>query len=559
MPQYEVNAPDGKTYSVNAPDGATEQDAIGYVQKNFYSQPKADQTTAMERVGKGLRDPIDGGAQLLTNLLPEGVVKAGNQFNNWLSDKTGLVGRLPEGGVDQQVREAEAAYQQKRGDEGGTFDPMRVTGNILSPANLAIAARTPAAVSLLGRVGVGAAGGAVSGALNPMTGEGNFADEKLKQVGTGALFGGGVPIVTGAASRVISPNASTNPNVQLLRNEGVTPTIGQSLGGWANRLEEKAMSIPILGDAIAHARDVSRREFNEAAINRATGPIGVRSNGVGQGAVQRAGDEIGQAYDRARAAMGAFQIDQQGRQEIARIQGMVQSLPEQQQRSFQNVVNTIRTDISPNGTVPANVFKKIDSKLGEEAARFGSSTDPYHRQLGDAFTALQQSITGAGRRANPQANDLFQAADRAYANLVRVEGASKAALNSEGVFTPGQLNAAVRGADRSVRDRATARGTALMQDLSNAGQQVLGNKVPNSGTTDRLLLGNGALGSGMYSPAIPIGLLGGAGLYMGPMRGLLSGAVGARPQSAQAVADTLRQASPALIPLGAQVGLGLLN
>jgi hypothetical protein len=239
---------------------------------------------------------------------------------------------------------------------------------------------------------------------------------------------------------------------------------------------------------------------------------------------------------------------------------MVQTLPAQQRRSFEQTFNSIATDISPNGTVPANVFKRIDSKLGEDAARFAGSTDPYHRQLGDAFTALQQSIQGAGRRANPVADQLFTDADRAYANLVRVEGASKAAMNAEGVFTPGQLNSAVRQADRSVRDRATARGTALMQDLSNAGQQVLGNKVPNSGTADRLMLGGGALvGSGLLNPALTAGLLGGAGAYLGPMRGLLSGAVAARPQAAQGVAEAIRQSSPTLIPLGAQVGLGLLN
>jgi hypothetical protein len=179
--------------------------------------------------------------------------------------------------------------------------------------------------------------------------------------------------------------------------------------------------------------------------------------------------------------------------------------------------------------------------------------------LGDALTALQQAITGAGRRANPQADAMFTAADRAYANLVRVEGASKAAMNAEGVFTPGQLNMAVRQADRSVRDRATARGTALMQDLGNAGQQVLGNKVPNSGTADRLMLGAGGLGAYFVDPLIPMGLLGGAAMYTQPMQGLLRGAVASRPQGAQAVANSLRQASPALVPLGAQVGLGLLN
>lgn len=519
--------------------------------------PQSATVSRMDRFLKGIRDPIDGGAQLLTQALPSGIVEGGNRLNNWLADKTGMVGRLPEGGVNQQVKEQEAAYQAARGPDAG-FDAYRVLGNIASPANLAISSGAPLAASLAGRVGIGAASGGLSAALNPTTGD-DFWSDKAKQVGIGAASGGAMPLITGAIGRMISPNASTNQNLQLLRDEGVQPTIGQSLGGWANRVEEKATSIPILGDAISYARERARRQFNEAAINRATNPIGAQAQGVGQDAVRQAGDDIGNAYAAARNAMGSFQLDQQARQELAQINGMVQNLPPQQQRTFLNAVDAIRTDISPNGTITGNVFKRIDSKLGQDASRFSGASDPYHQQLGDALTALQNTISGAGRRANPQADEMFTAADRAYANLVRVEGASKAAMNSEGVFTPAQLNSAIRQADQSVRDRATARGTALMQDLGNAGQQVLGNRVPNSGTVDRAMLGLGSLGAGFVNPAIPLGLIGGASLYMSPVQSLLRGAVAARPQAAQTVSDSLLQASPRLLPGAAQVGLGLLN
>ena len=45
------------------------------------------------------------------------------------------------------------------------------------------------------------------------------------------------------------------------------------------------------------------------------------------------------------------------------------------------------------------------------------------------------------------------------------------------------------------------KGSALMQDLTDAGASVVSDKVPNSGTFDRLALGAGALGSGALSPA----------------------------------------------------------
>jgi hypothetical protein len=572
MAQYEVKGPDGGVWNVNAPDGATEQDAIAYVQQNLYKAPKADRTTALERVGKGMRDPIDGGAQLLTKLLPNEVVDTGNSLNNWLADKTGLFPKLQERGlnslvtggptgVDKMVRDNEAAYQERRGDSAGTFDPMRVTGNVLSPANIAIAARTPAAVSLLGRMGVGAAGGAVSGALNPVTGEGNYLDEKAAQVGTGALFGGAVPAVTGAVGRVISPKASTNPNVQLLRQEGVTPTIGQALGGRMNTVEEKLMSVPILGDAIANARGRALDQFNTAAINRASGKVGVEVKGSGQAAIKEAGDAISDAYESALNQVKVVRFDQNFAQDLTQLQGMAQSLTGPNRNRFNTKLQEVLGGrMSGNGSMLGDTYKKVDSEIGGLAAKYGKSSVASEQELGDAFSQLQNLLKQQMMRSNPKVADELKKADAGWANLVRIEQAGKSGKNAEGMFTPGQLNMAIASKDGSVRGRGVARGTALMQDLGNAGQQVLGNKVPNSGTTDRLLMGAGSiLGGGYLNPAIPLGLLGGAGLYTQPMQGLLSRAVTARPQSAQAMADALRKASPALAPLGAQVGLGLLN
>lgn len=520
--------------------------------------PAPATATRLQKFGRGLRDPIDGGAQLLTNLLPAGLVQAGNNANNWLADKTGLVGRLPEGGVDQQVRAGEASYQATRGEDAG-FDGYRVLGNVLNPANLAVASKLPAAASLVGRIGVGALGGAASSLLNPVA-SGDYADEKMKQVAMGTAMGATVPAVTGALGRVISPNASRNAELQALRSEGVRPTIGQSLGGAWNKAEERMASLPVIGDMISKARGRSLDDFNNAAINRATAPIGVKVQGTGQQAVAEAGDALTGAYTAARAKLGNFAIDQQGGQEISNVMQMARALPKREQAAFNAVWDKVGGDISPNGTVTSTVFKRIDSTLGKEAARFTGAQDAYQQQLGTAFQELQRIVTENAKRANPKASELFSAADKGWANLVRIEGAAKSGMNNGGVFTPGQLQMAVRQADRSVRDRATARGTALMQDLSGAGQSVLGNRVPNSGTPERLWMGLGALGGGAaINPAIPIGLLGGSLAYTKPMQGLLGAAVAARPGSAEAIRQSLLKASPGLVPAGAQVGIGLLE
>ena len=135
----------------------------------------------------------------------------------------------------------------------------------------------PASAGLAARVGYGAATGAAGGALQPVTNGGNdFWSDKGKQVATGAAVGGAIAPVAGAVGRMVSPKASTNPQLAMLRDAGVNPTVGQALGGRMNALEEKLTSLPIMGDMISRARGKSLEGFNNAAINRATAPIGVR-------------------------------------------------------------------------------------------------------------------------------------------------------------------------------------------------------------------------------------------------------------------------------------------
>lgn len=524
-------------------------------------QQQVPPLTRADKFGRGLRDPIDGGAQLLTKMLPSGMVNAGNQMNNWLADKTGMVGRLPEGGVDQQVRQGEAAHQSQRKAAGESgIDGYRLLGNVLNPVNVGIGASIPtAAASLGGRMALGAAGGAASSALQPVVG-GDFASEKAKQIGTGAIFGGAVPGAVAGLGRVISPKASVNPQLQMLKDAGVQPTVGQSLGGRWNSLEEKMQSLPIMGDAIATARGKSLDQFNIAAINRATAPIGFKVQSTGQEGVRKAGDAITDAYEAGKTAMGHFALDQRAVSELSTLKQMAQNLPQKERAAFDSAWSYLGSEVSPNGSILAGGFKRIDSKLGADAARFSGSSDAYQKQAGDALKELQRIVTDAAKRANPKAAKMLDSADEAWANLVRVEGAAKAAINNGGVFTPAQLNMAARQADTSVRDRATARGTALMQDLGNAGQGVLGNKVPNSGTAERLMYGGGAaIGGYFLNPAIPAGLLASAGLYTGPFQGLLRGAVSSRPAAAQTIEEMLNRSSSMLGPTGGLLGLELLK
>lgn len=565
MPVARFQMPDGRIGRFEVPDGTTPEQAQDLISQ-FVASDSAKPVTKAESFAKGLRDPIDAGAQMLTNVLPEGVVQAGNQLNNWLARNTGLVGELPAGGVDQQVREAERQYQSRRaasGDEG--LDVVRLAGNVVSPANVALASRIPQAATLGGRMGIGAATGAGFGTLSPVA-EGDFAEEKLKQAGFGAIGGAALPAVAGGLARVIKPNASANPNLQTLTNEGIKPTIGQTLGGRLNALEEKATSIPILGDAIASARGKAVEGFNVAALNRAVAPIGGKIDKTGRDGITAVKQQLKDAYDDVLPKL-QFKADGQFATELSKVQTMVDAslararghmAPPGEADIFDNIIQKqVIRKLTPAGTMSGTTFKQVESELTRLAKGYKGDPSFDKRQIGAALDEVLASMRASLERANPSQAKRLQDINKGFANYARLRQAAGMLGAEEGLFSPAQLQNAVKMADKSVGKGRFAQGDALLQDLSEAGKTVLGNKVPNSGTAERLMYAGGAIGSGVVAPAIPLSLIGGAGLYSGPAQNTLRALVTRRPQGASRLADLVREGSPYALPAGAQLGLQL--
>lgn len=524
--------------------------------------PKAPPTAKADRFAKGLRDSIDGGAQLLTKALPEPVVSAGNRLNNWLADKTGLVARLPEGGVDQQVREAEAAYQQRRAAAGESgIDWMRLGGNVLSPANLAIASRIPQATTLAGRVGLGALGGAQSALWQPATStEDSFGTEKMKQAATGAAFGGAVPTLGAGLQRLISPNASTNPANAALREAGVRLTIGQTLGGAANRLEEKAMSVPFVGDVIRTARERGTTDLNRAVANRALQPIGqaLPEGVVGREAVAHVQRQLSSAYDDLLPRM-TVRLDSAFGSDLQNVRNMVNTgaLDPNAGRLFERIVNSdVVSKMAGRRAVTGQTFKAIEGDLGAQISRLSQSTDADQRLVADALREVQDSLRQLAVRANPALADELGRINAGYAVFKRMERAASGLGTEEGAFTAAQLQNAVKALDKSKDKGRFARGEALLQDLSDPAKTVLGSKVPNSGTADRMWATAGLGGAIALDPVLTGGaVLGGSLLYSSPAQALLRGLVSARPQAAQEVGSLLANTSPMLGPAGGLLAL----
>jgi hypothetical protein len=365
-----------------------------------------------------------------------------------------------------------------------------------------------------------------------------------------------------ALSRVVSPAASTNPQIAALRAEGVRPTVGQTMGGAWNRLEEKLTSVPVVGDAIAGARRGAANDVNRAAFNRSLAPINqtLPPNLAGREAVEFTEQAISQGYDRLLPNL-TVRADQPFTTGIANLRQMVNTgaIDPTSARAFNRILtNDVLSKLQGQGAaLTGQTFKDIESDLGQHIGRLAQSSDADQRLVGDALQQVQAELRQLLVRSNPNQARELGALNTAWANFKRVQRAASGVGAEEGIFSPAQLQSAVKAMDRSKDKGAFARGDALMQDLSDPAKAVLGSKVPDSGTPGRLAAG----GLSFLDPSGVAPLLMGAGgaAYLRPTQNALTYLMTQRPQAAQPVANALRQFSPMFVPLGAQVGLNALD
>lgn len=451
------------------------------------AQAAANQTPAQAIAGNpvtrfavGAADPLIGAYQLFENINP---VSRAIGYTDKLNDYIGQFDRI--------VQAGRSGY----GSEG--LDLPRIAGNILSPANraatVAIGGSPTLAKNVLGGAGLGAMNPVVDGEVSA----GDFAAQKGVQAGIGGI-GGAVATGVSKIARPVTPTDSA----KKLMSEGVVPTPGQAAGADSvlGRVEQKMMSIPIIGDIIKSARDRATSEFNVAAINRALpkddkGAV----TSAGRAAIEKADDLLGSAYDKVYGSI-TVKPDTSFTKALATIRSDPEyALPKELQAKFSQIVQQQVFGRIQNGELPGMVAQRADSQLGRLAREYTRSQDADQRMLGIALRDAQKAFKEmVERNAGPEAAETIRGLNRNYADFLRVERAASMQGAREGVFSGDNLSSAVRALDQSGNKGRFAQGNAVMQDLSDAGKTTLGGTVSNSGTIDRAtlasLLGLGGAG-----------------------------------------------------------------
>lgn len=340
--------------------------------------------------------------------------------------------------------------------------------------------------------------------------------------GAGAAIAGNLAgnALTRGAARMIGP---TGGSMGELYGAGVRPTIGQRvadkgvMGRMVNTLEQKAQSIPIVGDAIQGARQGARDEFQIGAFNEALKEVGEQlPKGIKPGTdphayAQKTFDRI---YAEARSGMRMVP-DKEFGDDLAAFAGDIKTLGPKAQGRFKAIMQNSVNNRFSNGAIEGADYKKAITSLGDHISRHAKSLSPEDQQLAEVLKGVRSALeNGARRHSDPAAVELLDAADSGYAKFIRIEEAAQRRGGDAGTFTPAGFDASVQKAGGGVRSKAYLRGDALMQDFAKAGRN-LDDTVPNSGTVDRALAVGGTAAAGFLEPTT-LGLLGAIGAAYAP-------------------------------------------
>lgn len=488
----------------------------------------------MERLGTGVTDPVIGLNQFLYNVLPQPAQRGVDWLTQQAAD-VGLTTPMPPGGYNEFVRQREAAIAQQA-PEG--VDWARILGNVASPVNvLPAAAGLGRAAAQGGRIAQGMGLGGFAGGTTPVT-EGDYETELAKNVALGMVTGAAGAGAVEGVSRVVSPRASIDPAIRALRGQDVPVTPGQALGGVPGKLEEKLVSVPVMGEAIAARRGEAMTAFNKAMVNRAGRSIGFKTAKSGADAISDLDTAVGKAYNEAIDKTKGVVVDEEFLTNVRNLSEMAADVADagQTKTAFDRQAKIILEKISKGGKILPETWKELDAKVGKLASK-GANED-----FKQAMRQLQIEWRDVAARSNPEQAQLFREADQAYSGLQRLLKASTASVGGGGEFTPGQLFTAAR--QQAPTKRSLAQGTAPFLKEAREAQRVLGATVPSSGTVDRALAAGGIGALGVMDPTTLLAPAIGTAIYSRPLSQALTATVAARPRAAEPLAQALRRTSP---------------
>ena len=453
-------------------------------------------------------------------------------------------------GGDTSQGDADAALYQKHRPKGWETTAGEIIGDVASYA--------PAALIPGGLPAQLAAGAATSAALTP-----GDMETRAKAAGWGGAGAAGGHVLAKTLGRIAKPIGDKTADVLALEARGVEPTFGQSMaakgggiGRSVGRVEEGAMSVPLASGPLREARKRAMGQWQRATRAEALPP------GAQAGAAESV-DTAREAFTRAyTGTLDSVPLPYQSVQYRPDMRALSQGMPitKGQRKMVEKTFNDIRLkhnqNPAPGVQATAAGAHGAESELKALARRYGSSQDPAQQELGRLFGNVADEYGQVWRNALPPATrNEIAAIDRAYPGFAATREAAKkvgtaASGGDPSAYTPSVLLRAGRQVDRTPNKTRYLAGEAPLQDLAGQGQRVLGDTMPDSGTTERALGAGAVLGGLFLDPMSTIG--GGSALAAygtRPVQNYLTGR--AAPAEQEAILRWFREMAPYMAAGGA--------
>ncbi|HCG71518.1 MAG TPA: hypothetical protein DE147_13695 [Gammaproteobacteria bacterium] len=482
----------------------------------------------------------------------------------------------PEKTYAENLKDARASLEQFRQQNPGSALTSEIAGAIVptivatlvpggQAALVATGARITQGVRALGggrRAQQAAQAAAASGAQSALYGAGaaeGTPAERLDDAATAGAIGTVAGPIVDRVARTALP-AITDTAKKAIR-QGVPLTPGQAVGesnvaGAAfRRLEESAgRTVYGIGDAIEAALRRSQVGFNRAAVLEALDPLDIPrkrlkgrfGNLDGVKLIDKAHQTLQTEYGRL---LPKLKIDDVG-ELSGNVTTILKNADEDLQKQLSIAVKKHITSQIQNGGLSGNKIKEAQRFLREDILRLRTANPTRDTlRLADELDAVRGALMDSVRKENPTNAAKLAKIDQAYGNFVVIENASARTVKNE-MFTPTDVMTAARAGPRSQR-RRFARGQARMQRFGREMEDLIGSRVPDSGTASRLgsanLMTGGGIGTSLYDPSLApyaagllgANLIGGPMAYSRPIVPALRTVVGAGPSAARAAVPVL--------------------
>jgi hypothetical protein len=260
-------------------------------------------------------------------------------------------------------------------------------------------------------------------------------------------------------------------------------TVMQAVG--KGKGEEALQNLPI----IRGAREASAAGWNNANINRALKPLGVKLPKDVEAGTQANAEMnrlLNEGYNQiSPKIVGA--LDDIFKTNVTAIQQSIMASP--LKRSLWGEIDAIRRNL-PNGRYDGNSFKDADRSLRTLAddwakveAGSGTTQPSVYHEMAKVAEKVRQQLRAQVARNTPEVAGRLKALDKAWAHSLRIEDATRRALahGGDGVYSPANYMTSIRVLDKSKNKGQSARGKALDQKYAQAAQNLLGTKsVPET-------------------------------------------------------------------------------